>query len=238
MAEKPTKKTVTKTSRKTSPARRKKTVVNEIRETVPVVKEVKKTKRSFFFKFFVVAIFGTLAFLIAQKYRGLFIAGMVNTRPISQLQLIRRLEERYGKVAFDEIVTEVLLKNEARKNGITVSAKEIADELAENEKNYGGKEALREMAKTAGITTDKQLNDFFELKIMVKKLQDKLFPEQVSDEEIQAYFDENKEMVYKDKKLDEVKEEVKSQLIQQKVSQRFSEWFGKLRQEAKITSFI
>ena len=94
------------------------------------------------------------------------------------------------------------------------------------------------MAKTAGITTDKQLNDFFELKIMVKKLQDKLFPEQVSDEEIQAYFDENKEMVYKDKKLDEVKEEVKSQLIQQKVSQRFSEWFGKLRQEAKITSFI
>ena len=163
---------------------------------------------------------------------------MVNTRPISQLQLIRRLEERYGKVAFDEIVTEVLLKNEARKNGITVSAKEIADELAENEKNYGGKEALREMAKTAGITTDKQLNDFFELKIMVKKLQDKLFPEQVSDEEIQAYFDENKEMVYKDKKLDEVKEEVKSQLIQQKVSQRFSEWFGKLRQEAKITSFI
>lgn len=239
MAKETTKKTIKKTAKKALPLKEKKTVImKEIEEKTTQISEVKRSNNGFIIKLLAVVIIGTGAFLLAQKYRSLFVAGMVNTRPITKWELSKRLEERYGKVAFDEIVTEVLIQDAAKKNGITVSTKEIADEMAENEKTYGGKDALREMAKTAGITTDKQLNDFFELKLTVKKLQDKLFQETASDEEIKKYFDENKDLVYKDKKFDEVKEEIKNQLIQQKVSQKFSEWFGKLRQDAKINSFL
>ena len=42
----------------------------------------------------------------------------------------------------------------------------------------------------------------------------------------------------KDIEIEEAKEEITSQLLQQKVSQKFSEWFGKLREEAKISNFM
>ena len=239
MAKETTKKTVKKTTAKALPARsRKAKLVKEIQEKTFEIGTVKKSNVGFVIKLLIVVLIGTGAFLLAQKYRSFFIAGTVNARPISKWSLSRRLEERYGKVAFDEIVTEVLLMDAAKQNGVTVSKEEIAAEVATNETNYGGKDALREMAKTAGITTDKQLNDFFELKLTVQKLQDKLFPEEVTDEEIKAYYDENKDLVYKDKKIEDVKEEIKTQLLQQKVSQKFSEWFGKLREDAKISNFL
>ncbi|KKT44318.1 MAG: Bacterial trigger factor like protein [Candidatus Collierbacteria bacterium GW2011_GWF2_44_15] len=239
MAKETVKKTVRKSVKKAVPAKSRKTeIIKDIQAKNAEIKVVKKNNMSFVIKLIAVILLGTAAFLLAQKYRSVFVAGMVNTRPVTKWELNRRLVERYGKVAFDEIVTEVLLMDAAKENGVTVSKQEIEAEVALNETNYGGKDALREMAKTAGITTDKQLNDFFELKLTVSKLQEKLFPEEVTDEEIKTYYDENKELVYKDKSLDDVKEEIKSQLLQQKVSQKFSEWFGKLREDAKISNFM
>ncbi|KKT97053.1 MAG: Bacterial trigger factor like protein [Candidatus Collierbacteria bacterium GW2011_GWC2_45_15] len=239
MAKETVKKTVRKSVKKAVPAKSRKTeIIKDIQAKNTEIKAVKKNNMSFVIKLIAVILLGTAAFLLAQKYRSVFVAGMVNTRPVTKWELNRRLVERYGKVAFDEIVTEVLLMDAAKENGVTVSKQEIEAEVALNETNYGGKDALREMAKTAGITTDKQLNDFFELKLTVSKLQEKLFPEEVTDEEIKTYYDENKELVYKDKSLDDVKEEIKSQLLQQKVSQKFSEWFGKLREDAKISNFM
>jgi len=239
MAKETVKKTVRKSVKKAVPAKSRKTeIIKDIQAKNAEIKAVKKNNMSFVIKLIAVILLGTAAFLLAQKYRSVFVAGMVNTRPVTKWELNRRLVERYGKVAFDEIVTEVLLMDAAKENGVTVSKQEIEAEVVLNETNYGGKDALREMAKTAGITTDKQLNDFFELKLTVSKLQEKLFPEEVTDEEIKTYYDENKELVYKDKSLDDVKEEIKSQLLQQKVSQKFSEWFGKLREDAKISNFM
>ncbi|KKT37360.1 MAG: Bacterial trigger factor like protein [Candidatus Collierbacteria bacterium GW2011_GWF1_44_12] len=239
MAKETVKKTVRKSVKKAVPAKSRKTeIIKDIQAKNTEIKAVKKNNMSFVIKLIAVILLGTAAFLLAQKYRSVFVAGMVNTRPVTKWELNRRLVERYGKVAFDEIVTEVLLMDAAKENGVTVSKQEIEAEVVLNETNYGGKDALREMAKTAGITTDKQLNDFFELKLTVSKLQEKLFPEEVTDEEIKTYYDENKELVYKDKSLDDVKEEIKSQLLQQKVSQKFSEWFGKLREDAKISNFM
>ncbi|KKU27220.1 MAG: Bacterial trigger factor like protein [Candidatus Collierbacteria bacterium GW2011_GWE1_46_18] len=239
MAKETVKKTVRKSVKKAVPAKSRKTeIIKDIQAKNAEIKVVKKNNMSFVIKLIAVILLGTAAFLLAQKYRSVFVAGMVNTRPVTKWELNRRLVERYGKVAFDEIVTEVLLMDAAKENGVTVSKQEIEAEVVLNETNYGGKDALREMAKTAGITTDKQLNDFFELKLTVSKLQEKLFPEEVTDEEIKTYYDENKELVYKDKSLDDVKEEIKSQLLQQKVSQKFSEWFGKLREDAKISNFM
>jgi len=239
MTKETVKKTVKKTTRKSLPSKKSKSeILSTLDKKTTEIKAVKRNNLGFIIKVIIVVLIGIGAFLLAQKYRSLFISGMVNTHPITKWELSKRLEERYGKVAFDEIVTEVLLKDAAKENGVTVTKEEIAAEVALNETNYGGKEALKEMAKTAGITTDKQLNDFFELKLTVSKLQTKLFPETVTDEEVKVYYDENKDQVYKDKKLDDVKEEIKSQLLQQKLSQKFSEWFGKLREDAKISNFL
>ena len=209
----------------------------KISEKQSEIKAVKKNNLGFVIKLILVILVGTGIFLLAQKYRGLVIAGVVNNRPVSKWELNARLNNRYGKTALDEIVTEQLLYEQATKNGITVSDKEITDETTANETQFGGKDQLMEMAKQAGINDDKQLKEFFKLKLTIKKLQEKLFKAEVSDEEIKTYYDENKQYLG-DKKLEEAKKDITDQLVQQKVQTQFTEWFGNIRKEAKVESYI
>lgn len=201
------------------------------------LKQVKRFNTGFMIKLIAVVLIGTAVFLLAQKNRGLIIAGTVNNKPITRMALNSRLSERYGKTAFDEIVTEELIKDQAVKNGITVSPKEIQDEIAANEKQFGGKDKLMETAKQAGINNDSELNSFFQLKLTIKKLEEKLFKADVKDADIQKYFDDNKQFLG-GKKFDEVKADIKAQLEQQSIQQQFTDWFGKIRNEAKINSYI
>jgi len=246
MAKESTKKTVKKVGTKDKMKKVKKlsTIKEEVKEIKEELTEKKtelkstqKTNLNNVIRLLGVIIVGVGLFLAAKKYRGVFVAGMVNTHPITKMELVSRMEERYGQAAFDEIVSEYLLMDAAKKNGILVTANEIDAEIATNEAQLGGKDALRQMAKTAGITTEDQLRKFFNLKLTVTKLQEKLFPETVTDEEIKKYFDENKE-VYAKKKYEEVKDSIRTELAQQKVAEKFSSWFTKLRTDAKIFNYL
>ncbi len=247
MAKENTKNTVKKTTPITTKKKLKKIskpmaeevqeIKHELSEKKSELKATQKNNLNLIIKVVAVIILGTGLFLLAKKYRGVFIAGMVNTHPVTKMELVSRMEERYGQMAFDEIVSEYLLLDAAKKNGIVVSPKEIDAEIATNEAQLGGKDALRQMAKTAGIATEQQLRNFFSLKLTVTKLQEKLFPETVTDEEIKKYFDENKE-VFAKKKIEEVKEDIRTQLLQQKVAEKFSAWFTQLRSDAKIVNYL
>lgn len=212
-------------------------VSEQIAEKESQLNNIKKNNLNFVVKLVLIVLVGAGIFLLAQKYRGVFIAGVINNKTVTRWELNTRLNNRYGKTAFDEIITEQLLFQQATKNGIVVSDKEIQDEVAVNEKQFGGKTQLMDMAKQAGINDEKQLNEFFKLKITIKKLQEKLFKAEVKDEEVKKYYDENKQLMG-DKKFDEIKKEIADQLMQQKIQTQFTEWFGKIRTESKITSFI
>lgn len=212
-------------------------LTEKIAEKQQEIKTAKKNNLGFIIKLLLIILVGSGVFLLAQKYKGVVIAGVINNHPVSRLELNSRLMNRYGKTALDEIVTEQLLYEQAAKNGITVSDKEIQDEVTANETQFGGKEQLMEMAKQAGINDTKQLNEFFKLKLTIKKLQDKLFKAEVTEEEIKKYYDENKQYLG-NKKLDEIKKDITDQLMQQKVQQQFTEWFGNIRKEAKVSTFI
>ena len=221
--------------------KRKPAVVAELTEKIAEkqieLKEVKKNNLGFVIKLLAVVIVGAGVFFLAQKYRGVVIAGSVNNHTITKWALNERLSTRYGQTAFDEIVTEQLIYQEAAKNGVTVSDKEIQDEVAANEKQFGGKQQLMDMAKQAGITNNSQLNDFFKLKLTIKKLQDKLFKAEVTTEEVKKYFDDNKQFMT-GKKFEDVQKDITDQLVQQKIQTQFTEWFGNIRKAAKITSYI
>jgi hypothetical protein len=212
--------------------------INEmISEKTSEIKAAKKFNLGFVIKLVLVILVGSAIFLLAQKYKNLVIAGVVNNKPISRFELMSRLNSRYGKTAFDEIVTERLIYEQATKNGVTVSAKEIQDEVAANEKQFGGKTQLMDMAKQAGINDTAQLNEFFKLKLTIKKLQDKLFKAEVTTVEVKKYYDDNKQYLG-DKKFEDVQKEITDQLVQQKIQTQFTDWFGKIRTDSKINSYI
>lgn len=212
--------------------------INEkISEKQSEIKSVKNNNLGFVIKIALIVLVGAGVFFLAQKYRGLVIAGVVNNHVVYKWDLNSRLNNRYGATALDEIVTEQLLYEQANKNSITVSDKELQDEVTANETQFGGRPQLMEMAKQAGINDDKQLNEFFKLKLTIKKLQEKLFQAEVTDEEIKTYYDENKQYLG-DKSFEELKSDITEQLKQQKIQTQFTEWFGNIRKEAKIDSYI
>ena len=172
--------------------------------------------------------------LMVQKVGDAIVVGQVGNRVITTWELSSRLKERYGKTAMDELVTEIILMKAADENGIVVSEQEIENERSINVSGYGSERAFKDMALAAGISTDDQLKRFLKFKILVKKLQAKLFQEVVFEEEISKYYEDNKQYL-SGRKFEDIKDDIEAQILSEKVSQKFSEWLSRYREQTGIS---
>ncbi len=204
-------------------------------ETVPPTL-TPKNKAKFITYLVIVILLGTALFLLAKKYRGLVIAGMVNTTPVTRMELQKALTDRYGKATLDDLIAQKLLQQLARENQVTVSADDIKVETKSLEDRLGGKDALQASMDRFGIDQAK-LNEEISSVILQKKLSTKLFKVAVEDAEITKYFTDNKALFDK-KTLEEVKEDIRQTLTDQKLQEQFSTWFADQQKKAKIQIFI
>lgn len=230
-------KKVSKTNKKAVSSKKITAITEKIEAKEAELTTTKSSNTKFVLKLAVIALIGIGAYLVALKYKGAFIAGSVGNSYVTKYELNQRLNQRYGAATLDEIISEKILFEQAKKNDISVSDDDIKAEVTVNENQFGGKEQLMAMAKQAGINDEKQLNDFFKLKLTITKLQEKLFPSEVTDEEVQKYFDDNKDY-YQGKKLEEVKDDIVTALKSQKAQTDFSTWFEQVRTESQVNSYL
>lgn len=205
-------------------------------EQVFEINEVKHSPFGFFAKLFLVVVLGTVLFLLAQKYRSQFLAGTVNSVPVTRFELNQKMAEKYGKVTFDEISSDRLLKQELKKSGITVSEAEVSAEMAKIVKDYGSDEAFK-AALTQYNLTEAKAKESIKQSLGLKKMIEKAYKIEISDEAIKKYFDENKKL-FEGKKLEEVSATIKDTLYQQEIYTKSQEWFAGVRKAAKVVSFI
>src|SRR3989344_668284 len=113
-----TKKTAKKLKTKTLP---KSKILSEkvIKSPANIILKNKSTK------YIVLAVFLLLLGSLLYLSKGLFIAAIVNGKPVSRMALIKNLEKTGGKQALDSLVTQELIKQEARKENITVGDEDI-----------------------------------------------------------------------------------------------------------------
>lgn len=208
------------------------------KETI-VVPEISKSSFSPF-KFFrllaIVVLSGVLIFGVVKKYRHLFVVGVVNTSPITRWQLDKLLYDRYAKTSLDEMVNVVLLEQLAKQNGVKIVAADIDAEIADLETRLGGKEALKANMERFGVD-DAKLKDEVRSIVLQRNLSKKVFNITITDEEVTAYYTQNK-VLFDKKTLDQAKDEIKKSLEQQKVQEEFSTWFQDQKTKAKISLFI
>lgn len=200
------------------------------------LREVKSSPFGFFPKLFLIIALGTVLFLLAQKYRGQFLAGTVNSIPVTRFELNKKMAEKYGKQTFDEIVSERLLTQELKKNKIVVTDKEVQDEMAKIIKDYGSEEAFKSALTQYGLTEAKA-KESVRQSLSLKKLIEKTYKIEISDEAVKKYFADNKKL-FEGKKLEDVSANIKDTLYQQEVYAKTQEWFTGIRKSAKIVSFI
>jgi len=164
--------------------------------------------------------------------KGLFLAGNINGRIVTNLQFYNDLKKASGQKVFDSIVHETLIKQEAARLKVSASKEDVDKKIQEIEKRLGGKENL-DMALAQNQTTVEELREQFTIQVLVEKiLEDQL---KVTDEEVNKYIADNKEATATAKlSKDEIREAVKTE----KLNEKFGPWYEELESKAKIIPYF
>lgn len=211
-------------------ARRTKSIVN-IPNSPAVPKELPRkisTKN-------VILIVLFILIALLWKFKGNFIAALVNGQPISRWQLNDRLVQKFGDQTLDTIINERLILAAARQQGIFVKSEEIDGKIKQIETRLNGKISLEDALKAQGLTKD-DFRKELEIQISIEKLFTK--EATVSSVEIDDYLNKNSQAFKDSTEPAKVREDVTALLSQQKINDAFEKWFEDLRKGAKITKFL
>jgi len=171
--------------------------------------------------------------LLFYYKKNLFIAAMVNGQPITNFELLDKLNQQYRQQTLTQMVDEKIILTEAQKNGVTVSKKDIDNKITELENNLGGSEILDSLLTQQGMTKE-SLRTRLMIQLTIEKLYSK--DATISAEEVDKFIVENKESLRATESAQQ-KKEAEETLKQQKLTNAFNEKFGALRQTAKIQIF-
>ena len=172
-----------------------------------------------------------LIIILLGLLKDQFVAASVNGKQINRLELIQELEKKEGKRALENLVSEALIMQEAKKRNISVTNEEVDREIETIEKTIKDQgQNLDDLLTLQGLTRQR-LKDEVRIQLILKRLVGKA---EVTDKEVVEYIEKNNESIPADANMDEIKSQVKTQLEQDKVNQKIQSLVDELRKNAKI----
>lgn len=177
-----------------------------------------------------VVVLALLALAIYKK--EWFVAATVNGTPLTNFELLSRMNQQFRSQTLNQIINEKIILNEAQKNGVTVSGVEVNDRISQLEANVGGGQLLDSLLAQQGQTRE-SLKDQLKFQLIIEKLYSN--EATFSAEELDQFIEENNAQLSTDSAKQ--KDEGAKLLKQQKVSTIFSQKFQELRQKAQIQIF-
>ncbi len=163
------------------------------------------------------------------------IVASVNGKPITRWALVRNLEKQSASVVLENMTLQILVEQKLKEAGVKVSDEDMNAELAKIEEQLAAQgQNLDDLLKAQGLTRATVKEQLALSKGMEILLADKVV---VTEEEIAAYFEENKEMMGADVKFEDIKTDIESQLKQQKLATEQQKWFAEIKKAAKINYF-
>lgn len=175
--------------------------------------------------------------LLLYRAKGIFVAATVNGQPVSRLSVLKELEKEGGKSVLDNLITNSLVLQEAKKEKVTVSQSEIDGQINKITDNLKASGQDLNSALAAQGMTKADLTDQVKLQLLVQKMAGKDIT--VTDQEISDYFKQNQSTYPKGQKLDQtLKDQIKSDLTQQKTNAAIQTWLANLKTKAKINYYV
>lgn len=163
------------------------------------------------------------------------IVASVNGKPVTRWSLIRNLEKQSAPTVLENMTLQMLVEQELKKAGVKVSDEMMDEEIKKIEEQLTAQgQNLDDLLKAQGMTRATVKEQLALSKGMEMLLSDKVV---VTEEEIVAYFEENKAMIGADVAFEDVKSDIENQLKQQKLSTEQQKWFAEIKKAAKINYF-
>ncbi len=185
----------------------------------------------------IVAIVAGVVFSL-YALKGFFIAATVNGQVISRLSVVKELESQGGKRILDNMITQALIQQEAKKKNITINQADIDKEIASTESQLAEQgQNLEQWLAFQGMTQE-TFRDQVRLQKIVEELLGKDIA--VSDDEIADFTEKNKEVLAERVGSDSAKvaNTVKEQLKRQKLNEKVQPWLAELQKNAKVSYFV
>lgn len=168
--------------------------------------------------------------------RGFIVAAVVNGQPISRIALVQEAEKQSGKQALAGLIRNILVEQEAGKQNVTITEKQIDDQIKTVETNLSKQgQNLDQMLTLEGMTRA-DLRKVIRLDLLVTKMVEKNI--KVSEKEVNDYIEKNRDILPKDQSANELKKTVLERLKQQQLSQKAQEWLAGLEKNAKVVKFV
>ena len=163
----------------------------------------------------------------------------IGNEKITKDELYDVLVQASGQEALASMIEKKVIELELKKEKVTVSDKEVEAELAKYIESGGGEEAFTAALEQNGMT-EKQFKESIVEFLSIQKV---LKPgKEITDKEIKAYFEENKESFQQEGKaepvLDEHKEEIKQQLTDENLQAQYVDWLDKAKSNYKINNSL
>jgi parvulin-like peptidyl-prolyl isomerase len=191
----------------------------------------KINKRTTLLTIIILAVLGVLFY-----FKGLFIAAIVDGKPISRFEVIKELENTSGRQALDALVVKQLISAEANKAGVAVSQEDVDAEIQKIKDKISKQGGTLEMILAQqGINQDQFREQISLQKKLEKILGDKI---QVTDEEVNQYFTQNKITPPAGVSEDEIKNQIREQLKNQKFSTEADKWVTDHKSQASIQYYV
>lgn len=170
--------------------------------------------------------------ILLYMLRGYVFAAIVNGVPITRLSILSNLEKQGGKRVLDQEITESLIIQTAQKEGVSVSNKEVSDQIKkiENSVKKSG-QSLDAVLAERGMTRQ-DLEDQIKIQLIAEKILGKNVT--VTDKEIDTFIEQNKDQLPIDATGSALREQVKDQLRSQQIGTKFQTWVTDLKTKAKI----
>ncbi|XQY91188.1 foldase protein PrsA [Metabacillus sp. HB246100] len=126
------------------------------------------------------------------------VVAKVGSESVTKDDLYAFFVSQNGEAALDSLITKSIIEQEAKKQEVKVSDEEVEAEVDELVLSYGGEEMFNQTLATSGLTIEDVFEDM-KLNLQIEKLVESRID--VTEEELQTYFDENKESFAKTKQI-------------------------------------
>lgn len=176
-----------------------------------------------------------IAVLLLGTFKHLFVVASVNGQQISRLSLIAELERKDGRAVLENMVTENLILQEAKKKKINIGQDEVNSEITKIEKSVTDQGQNLDMLLAQQNMSRDDLKRQVEIQLILRKM---VGEQKATDKEVDDYIEKNKESMPEGTDPATAKAQIKQQLEQQKLSEKIQAFVADLQKNAKINYFI
>lgn len=114
----------------------------------------------------------------------------VDGEAISKDELYDVMVEQYGAATVEQLIADKIVDSEAKKEKVTITDEELNEEVDKLKESYGGEDVFNQMLESNNTTLDVLKEDLKNYLTIRKLLEPQI---EITDEELQTYFEENKD---------------------------------------------